>query len=103
MYKLSDPDIGQTNTEWLEGIRTSLKHQTLTLPTYSGETVRLLEKFECYNLPEPQREVGKVFESLAFQLAGWMEGGEMESGLRKLLEARNAMVEAASTLSEDDA
>jgi hypothetical protein len=58
-------------------------------------TAAILEWFEYRHLPPVLQDYSKQFHDLAHQLAGELEGAELTTGLRKLLEAKDCIVRAA--------
>ena len=62
-------------------------------------TKDLLDQFEYEHLPEPLRSISKLFCDLALDLVLRLSktryGGELSTGLRKLLEAKDCAVRAA--------
>ena len=60
-------------------------------------TVELLGFFEYKHLPEKLQAVSKPFHDLAYNVASMetKHGAELTVGLRKLLEAKDAVVRAA--------
>lgn len=60
-------------------------------------TAGLLRFFEFEHLPEPLQAVSRPFHALAHEMAEehGLEGPELTTGLRKLLEAKDCMVRAA--------
>lgn len=70
-------------------------------------TEAILRFFEYDHLPEALQPVSRAFHDLAHDLAGSMgtpygrlEGAELTTGLRKLLEAKDCCVRAALPLTE---
>lgn len=60
-----------------------------------ANTEALLKFFKWEHLPPKLQEVSKPFAELAQQMAQKLDGPELTVGLRKLLEAKDAMVRAA--------
>lgn len=60
----------------------------------------ILRHFEYAHLPEPQREISQRFHTLAYELAKGLEGPELTTGLRLLLQSKDCMVRA--TREHDD-
>lgn len=60
-------------------------------------TQALLRYFEYEHLPADLQPVSKPFHDLAHQFAGdeRLQGAELTTGLRKLLEAKDCIVRAA--------
>lgn len=65
-------------------------------------TQALLRFFEYDHLPVNLQEVSKPFYDLAHRFAGELEGAELTTGLRKLLEAKDCIVRAALPAAETD-
>lgn len=58
-------------------------------------TAAILRFFEYDHLSVNLQEVSKPFYDLAHRFAGELEGAELTTGLRKLLEAKDCIVRAA--------
>ena len=58
-------------------------------------TEAILRYFAYDHLPEHLQEISKPFADLAHDLAGRLDGPELTTGLRKLLEAKDCIVRAA--------
>lgn len=56
---------------------------------------RILRYFEAGHLPEDLRKVSVPFGELAHEMDRELDGPELETGLRKLLEAKDCFVRAA--------
>lgn len=63
-------------------------------------TAAILRYFEYEHLPEHLQWVARPFRRMAYDCAEQLEGAELTTGLRKLLEAKDCMVRAALDKSE---
>jgi hypothetical protein len=57
-------------------------------------TTAILKHFTFEHLPEHLQEISRPICELAYELASKLDGPELTAGLRKLLEAKDALVRA---------
>lgn len=58
-------------------------------------TAAILRFFDFGHLPAGLQVIARPFHELAWTMANRLEGAELTTGLRKLLEAKDCMVRAA--------
>lgn len=58
-------------------------------------TLAILRYFKYEHLPQALQEISRPFCDLAHEMAAKLQGSELTVGLRRLLEAKDAMVRAA--------
>ena len=63
----------------------------------SNQTHQILQYFESDHLPDALATVSEQCGELARKMAQTLDGPELDTGLRKLLEAKDCFVRAALT------